>query len=381
MSALARTRVRAVAMHRLARLVATVACTAVTSVASLAAAQPAPSPAPAQPSIPGLNELGKLVPPAVKDAVKGGADAGKGGDTKVAPPPAAPTGRDAPRGADGLLVVPPAAQVTDLAGVLSPADQQRLKAKLDAVETAHGAQIVVLTVPSTKPEPIEDFANRVGTAWKVGRRSVGDGVLVIAAIDDRRARIDVARALEGAIPDVTARRIIREAMAPRFQQQDYAGGLIAAVDVLAKQIEGEGLPTPAGVPQQKVNAGEDVIALLIPFVIGGVIFGAVLRRIFGVPGALIAGGGSGVLTGALLQSVALGGLAGVLVFIFALGAGSRGARVLSGRRGGWSGPIIMPGGGWGGGSGGGSWGGGGGGGGWSSGGGGDFSGGGASGDW
>ncbi len=370
-------------MKRIARLVALVA---LTSVAAVAGAQPAPQPVPqpSQPVIPGLKELGKLVP-AAPDTAKGAQDATKSapGEAK-APQPAAPTGREAPRGPDGLLIVPPAAQITDLAGVLSPADQQRLKARLDAVETAHGAQIVVLTVPSTKPEPIEDFANRVGTAWKVGRRGVGDGVLVIAAIDDRRARIDVARALEGASPDATARRIIREAMAPRFQQQDYAGGLVAAVDLIARQIEGEGLPTPAGVPQKKVNAGEDVIALLIPFVIGGVIFGAVLRRIFGVPGAFVAGGGSGVLTGALLQSVALGGLAGVLVFIFALGAGSRAARTLGGsrmgRRGGWSGPIIIPGGGWGGGSGGGSWGGGGGGG-WSSGGGGDFSGGGASGDW
>lgn len=344
------------------------------ALATALAQQPQPQPQ----QIPGLQELGKLVPPAVRDALKGPAENAKGGEETKAAPPAPPTGRDAPRGPDGLLIVPPAAQITDLAGVLTPADRQLLKSKLDAVQTAHGAQIVVLTVPSTKPEPIEDFANRVGTTWKVGRRGVGDGVLVIAAIDDRRARIDVARALEGAIPDVTARRIIREAMAPRFQQQDYAGGLVAVVDLLAKQIEGEGLPTPAGVPQGKVNAGEDVIGLLIPFVIGGVIFGAVLRRIFGVPGALVAGGGSGALAGTLLQSMALGGLAGVLVFVFALGAGSRSARALGGRRrggGGFGGPIIIPGGGWGGGSSGG------GGGGWSSGGGGDFSGGGASGDW
>jgi uncharacterized protein len=351
---------------------------------SALAQQPPPTQPPAQPAIPGLQELGKLVPPAVKDAVTGGAkgsaDANKGAGEAKASASAAPTGRDAPRGPDGLLVVPPAAQITDLAGVLSPADQQRLKARLDAIETAHGAQVVVLVVPSTKPEPIEDFANRVGTTWKVGRRGVGDGVLVIAAIDDRRARIDVARALEGALPDVTARRIIREAMAPRFQQQDYAGGLVAAVDLIARQIEGEGLPTPAGVPQRQVDAGESMLGLMVPFVIFGIAVGAVLRCLFGVPGALVAGGGSGAIAALLLQSVVLGGLAGLLVFIFALGAGSRASRALGGRRGGWSGPVIIPGGGWGGGGGGG-WSGGGGGGGWSSGGGGDFSGGGASGDW
>ncbi|MFO0207494.1 MAG: hypothetical protein ACK54L_15380, partial [Betaproteobacteria bacterium] len=137
-------------------------------------------------------------------------------------------------------------------------------------------------------------------------------------------------------------------------------------------------PTPAGLPKRTVYAGEDTVALRLPYVNGGVILGALLRRMFGVPGALAAGGGSGVLAGTMLQSMALGGLAGVLVFVFTLGAGSRGARVLGGRRSGrdgFSGPVIVPGGGW---SGGGSWGGGGG---WSSGGGGDFSGGGASGDW
>jgi len=338
-----------------------------------------PGQQPAAP-VPGVPDLGRVIP-GVQDVLKKIAPSGQGASqdavqAKAARP--APTGRAAPRGADGLLQVPPAAQVTDLAGVLSAADMQMLRGRLEAIEKAHGAQMVILVVPSTQPEPIEDFANRVGTAWKVGRRGVGDGVLLIAAIDDRRARIDVARALEGAIPDATARRIIREAMAPRFAQQDYAGGLAAAVEHLARQIEGEGLPTPAGLPQRTVDAGEDTVALLLPFVIGGVILGALLRRVFGVPGALAAGGGSGVLAGTMLQSMALGGLAGVLVFVFTLGAGSRGARVLGGRRSGrdgFSGPVIVPGGGW---SGGGSWGGGGG---WSSGGGGDFSGGGASGDW
>lgn len=344
----------------------------VLAFATALAQQPQPQPQ----QIPGLQELGKLVPPAVRDALKGPAESAKGGEETKAAPPAPPTGRNAPRGPDGLLIVPPAAQITDLAGVLSPADRQLLKSKLDAVQTAHGAQIVVLTVPSTKPEPIEDFANRVGTTWKVGRRGVGDGVLVIAAIDDRRARIDVARALEGAIPDVTASRIIREAMAPRFQQQDYAGGLVAVVDLLAKQIEGEGLPTPAGVPQRQVDAGETLIALLFPLVLGGAIVGGMLRSIFGVKGSFVAGAGAAGLTFVLLQSIGLGMLAGLLAFGFSLVIGfAKPSRGITSR-----GPVIWTNGrqdnsgSWSGGSSSG-------GGGWSSGGGGDFSGGGASGDW
>jgi uncharacterized protein len=284
------------------------------------------------------------------------------------------------RGADGLVAVPPAAQVTDLAAALSAADRAALQAKLTAFEAAHGTQVVILVVPTTQPEPIEDYTHRVGEAWKIGRKGVGDGVLVVAAIQDRRMRIDVARALEGAIPDVIANRIVRERIAPRFQQNDYAGGLSAGLDALFAQIEGEGLPTPVGVPQHKVNAGEDVFSVLLPFVIGGLVASVALRRILGVPGALVGGAGAGAVAGWALSSVLLGGAAGLGVFVLALifGGGRGGGAVGGGR-----GPVFLPGG-WGGGRGGGGWGGGaggGGGGGWSSGGGGDFSGGGSSGSW
>jgi len=274
---------------------------------------------------------------------------------------------DAPRGADGLLAVPPLARVTDYAGVLSPQQKQALEDKLAAFEMAHGAQVAVLIVPSTKPEPIEDFAHRVGEAWKIGRAGIGDGVLVIVAKDDRRLRIDVARSLEGALPDVTARRIGREIMGPYFQRGDYAGGLSAGLDAIFQRIESEGLPAPS---VQSADADADRLALLMPFVIGGFVIGVILRRIFGIPGSLLAAGGSGLLAAKVLASGLLGALAGLAVFVLTVGGGSHAARVLGGRRGG----VFIPGG-WGG------WSGGGGGGGWTSGGGGDFSGGGATSDW
>jgi uncharacterized protein len=276
------------------------------------------------------------------------------------------------RGPDGLLAVPPLARVTDTTGTLTAADKQALENKLAAFETAHGTQIAIVMVASTQPEPIADFAQRVGEAWKIGRAGVGDGLLIVVAKDDRRVWIAVARALEGAVPDLAAKRVIREVIAPHFRQGDYAGGLSAGLDALFKLIEGEGLPAPMGVSQRTVDAGEDVLALLVPFVLIGVAIGALLRRLFGVPGALVAGAGSGVLGGFLLSSVALGALIGVVAFVLALGGGSRAARALGGRRGG---NVFFPGGfggGWPGGSSGG---------GWSSGGGGDFAGGGAGGDW
>ncbi|CAN5753384.1 hypothetical protein BH18PSE1_BH18PSE1_08130 [soil metagenome] len=89
---------------------------------------------------------------------------------------------DAPRQPDGLLAVPPLARITDDANVLSPSDQRALEDKLAAFETAHGSQIAILLVRSVKPEPIEDFANRVGNTWKIGREDVGDRLLMVVAV-------------------------------------------------------------------------------------------------------------------------------------------------------------------------------------------------------
>ncbi len=292
-----------------------------------------------------------------------------------------PVAAQAPRTAEGLVAVPPLARVTDTAGVLSAADRAALDAKLAGFETAHGSQIAIVIVPSTQPEPIEDFANRVGSAWKIGRAGVGDGLLLVVATADRRVRIDVARSLEGAIPDVLAKRVIRETIAPRFAAGDYAGGLSAGLDRLFGLIEGEQLPAPAQRSERPAAGGQAVIGNLLPYLFVGVMVAALLRRIFGVPGAVVAGGGAGLLAGLLLSSLLLGAFAAVAVFLLALLFGSGFAGAALGGRGGFGGFGRGPWGGFGGGGFGGGGFGGGGGGGWSSGGGGDFSGGGASGGW
>ncbi|HZA95168.1 MAG TPA: TPM domain-containing protein, partial [Burkholderiaceae bacterium] len=168
----------------------------------------------------------------------------------TSPDPALPSGPEQ-RLPDGTLAVPPLARVIDTAGVLNGAQRAALEAKLAAFEQARGAQIAVVVVPSTQPEPISDFANRVGGVWKIGRPEVGDGVLMVVAIKDRRAWISVARSLEGAIPDVVAARITREYMGPQFAKGDFAAGLNAGVDAVMRRIEGEGLPTPAGIPRER----------------------------------------------------------------------------------------------------------------------------------
>jgi uncharacterized protein len=277
----------------------------------------------------------------------------------------------APVGPDGLLSVPPLARVVDQPHVLSATDGAALEARLARFESANGAQIAIVIVASTGAEPIEDFANRVGSAWKIGRKGIGDGLLVVLATQDRRARIEVARSLEGAIPDAIARRVIQQVMAPHFKAGDYAGGLNAALDALLPRIEQERLGIA---PSERHPAAPTHLHLLLPMLGVGVLVGAALRRALGAGGALLAGAGGGSLAAVVLGSVALGALVGVFVFVFALvlGAAGRYGHALGGPG---PGGIYFPG------SGGGGWGGGSGGGGFSSGGGGDFSGGGASGDW
>ena len=268
--------------------------------------------------------------------------------------------------AQELRPVPPlSARVIDQTATLTAPQAAALEAKLAAFEAEAGPQIVLLLVPGTAPEDIAAYAQRVADTWKIGRREVGDGVLVVVAKDERAVRIEVAKALEGAIPDLAARQIIDQALVPAFRQGDMAGGLNLAIDRLAARIRGEGLPAPAA---RGVSAGrEGALPLqeLGLLVFGGVLaLGGLLSAVLGRgPGSLItavaAGGvawwlGAGLLLAILAAVVAL-------VVVGLVGVGNVLRLLLSARGGGGGGGR--------------------GGGGFSSGGGGDFGGGGASGRW
>ena len=299
--------------------------------------------------------------------------------TQAAPaaPPAAAT-------RDGLVAVPPLnARVTDLTGTLSPAQTAALDAKLAAFEAQAGPQIVVLLLPSTAPEDIADYTQRLGDAWKLGRREVGDGLLLVVAKNDRKLRIAPAKALEGAVPDLAARQIIDRQIGPAFRNNDYAGGLNAGVDALMARINGEGLPAPdSRAARSGAREGLQLEELLMFFFIGVPVLGSVLTGVFGRKfGSVVTAGAAGGLGWWLTASVLVAAGAGLvsLFVVGVMGVGSALSRSTRGRSnlphiGGW-------GGGWGGGSAGGSWGGRGGGGGFSSGGGGNFGGGGSSGSW
>jgi uncharacterized protein len=276
--------------------------------------------------------------------------------------------------AQNLLPVPSLdARVIDQTGTLSAAQRAALEARLQAFETQKGSQIVILMVPTTQPEDIATYAHRVGETWKIGRRTVGDGLLVIVAKNDRAMRIEVAKALEGAVPDVAAARIIDSVMAPRFRQNDFAGGLDAAADQLMARIKGEALPEPGASGKGAGDAGFSLADFAGLFFLPVLLGGPIARRLFGtVGGSLVLGGITGVAVMLLTSSLVAAVLAGLVVLLLTLLSTAIGA----GRGGGGG-----PGGGWGGGRGGGGWGGGSSGGGFRSGGGGSFGGGGASGRW
>ena len=283
-----------------------------------------------------------------------------------------------PLRAQQVLPVPAlSARVIDQTATLSSEQRDALENKLAAFEREAGSQLVVLLVPTTQPEDIASYANRVANEWKIGRRDIGDGLLVIVAKNDRRVRIEVAKTLEGAIPDLAARQVIDRAITPAFRAGDFAGGLNAAVDQLSARIRGEALPAPSAQRPTAQKAFGDLSweELAIFFFVAVPIFGAVLtsifsRRLGSLATAGTAGGIGYLITASLLIGAAAAFAALVLVGVFGIGSATRGAA--RGTRHG--GPPII----WGGGGGGGSWGGGGG---FSSGGGGDFGGGGASGSW
>jgi uncharacterized protein len=271
--------------------------------------------------------------------------------------------------AQALQAVPaPSSHVVDMTNTLTAEARVALEQKLTAFEAGSGTQIGILLVPTTAPEDIFSYANRAANLWKLGRKDVGDGLLVVVAKDDHKLRIEVAKTLEGAIPDLMAKRVIDQAITPAFKRGDFAGGLDAGTEQLMTLVRGEELPAPTATPSQQ--DGFQWIDLAVFMFFAAAIGGSMARHIFGNRwGSLLTGAGTGVAawlaTNSLLVAIVASVAGGVFTLLGSLNrgraAGGGSWSTGSGSSGGWR-------------SGGSS-------GGFSSGGGGSFGGGGASGGW
>jgi uncharacterized protein len=249
-------------------------------------------------------------------------------------------------GALADVAVPPlSGRVVDQTGTLSSGDIAALTQTLKDLESRKGSQIAVLIVPTTEPETIEQYSIRVAEAWKIGRRRIDDGALVVVAKNDRKLRIEVGYGLEGALNDATARRIIDEVITPKFRAGDFAGGISAGIDRMVRVINGEPLAAPQPPAQRQGSNSFSSFDPLNPFLIIPVLlFGGLVRSVLGrLLGSVVTGSVVALFAWFFFGSLLAAVLAGIIASIFVM----------------FSDTITSPGpgrGGWvAGGSGGGSW--------------------------
>ncbi|MGA7480621.1 MAG: YgcG family protein, partial [Bradyrhizobium sp.] len=173
-------------------------------------------------------------------------------------------------------------RVVDQTDTLSASDAAALTQRLKDLETRKGSQVAVLIVPTTQPETIEQFSIRVAEAWKIGRKKIDDGALLVVAKDDHKLRIEVGYGLEGALTDVTSRRIIDEIIVPRFKTGDFTGGISAGVDRIIRVIDGEPLPVPKPEVSHSVDPNMFFDIIFSPFgFLGYAAIAAIMRGLLG----------------------------------------------------------------------------------------------------
>jgi uncharacterized protein len=236
------------------------------------------------------------------------------------------------------VAVPPlSGRVVDQTGTLSAGDISALTQTLKNLETRKGSQVAVLIVPTTAPETIEQYSIRVAEAWKIGRKKIDAGALLVVAKNDRKLRIEVGYGLEGAFTDVTSKRIIDEIIVPKFRNGDFAGGISAGVDRIVAVIDGEKLPAPA--QRQQSNSGSLNFDPLNPFfIIPVMLFGGLIRSLLGrLIGSVASGGLVALIAWYFFASLLAAVLAGVIVTIFVMFSDSITSSAPGRRGSGWSG--------------------------------------------
>ncbi len=234
------------------------------------------------------------------------------------------------------VAIPPLkSHVTDLTATLSTHEATLLEQKLAAFEQTKGSQIAVLIVPTTQPEAIEQYAIRAVEAWKLGRKNIDDGALLLIAKNDRALRIEVGYGLEGVLPDATAKRIIEDIIVPQFKAGSFAGGINTGIDAMLSLIAGESLPPPIRHSAASSNLS-GALDHFIPILIGLIVLGRILQTLLGrLAGAAVTSIGAGLIGWLMLSSIAVAVLVAVFAFLFSLFQQTDGGLYRNGR-GNWS---------------------------------------------
>lgn len=212
-----------------------------------------------------------------------------------------------------FVPVPPlTGHVTDQAGMLTPDQLAKLEAVLTDYETKSGSQIAVLLVKTTEPEAIEQYGIRVVDQWKLGRKGIDDGVLLLVARDNpsalRRLRIEAGRGVQGVLTDAQSKRILQDVIAPHFRQEAYYDGLVAGVGAIATLLNKELFPAPPQQAQRQVQAEDEGFPLL-PLIIGAFVLMSIFRprRRSRLSRGAWGSGATGFILGSILSNAGRGG--------------------------------------------------------------------------
>lgn len=132
--------------------------------------------------------------------------------------------------------------VTDLADLLTPAQEAALEEQMESYKRGSGQDVALLTVPELKGTTIERLALEVGRTWKLGQVGEDVSALLVVSREEREVRIEVGRGGEGSLTDAISGRIVRDVIVPAFKRGDYDGGLRAGVEAIHAALGGNYAP-------------------------------------------------------------------------------------------------------------------------------------------
>jgi len=174
---------------------------------------------------------------------------------------------------------PPDRRINDYAGVLTPAERERLEQKLIQRERGSSNQVVVVIFRSLEGESLEDFSIRLAQAWRIGRKGLDNGVIFLVFIEDRKMRLEVGYGLEANLTDAIASSILRDVVAPRFRDKGVADGITAGLDAIDQAIAGT-YRRPAPSAAARPSPSTDVFTLVLLLVVFGGLGMAIIPPLF-----------------------------------------------------------------------------------------------------